>query len=137
MTDQNQYERGVKAERSRIIHRMLAFQGLVMGPDTEPQVLSMWAFMMQDILGIDGIGEKEEVAARYIEQLSDLDISADLIRALEEKYKIMFSMLKGSLRFAGVKISGAGNETEMEMANDDPSVEAFNFMLGKSNEPPN
>jgi len=127
--------RGVAAERRRLVHCLLAFQSMMMGPDTEPRVLATWSIVLQDILGIDGCGTQDEVAQRYIARLNELNISAELINIIESKYSMLMDVMAEHMQWAAVAVSGSGGETSIR------TVDAgdFDMVMGskKSHGPSN
>ena len=101
----------VKNERSRVVHLLLAFHSAAIAGSAPTEVMALWSFAFQDVLEIDGCGDSEEVAQRYIDALQDLDIEGGKISAIQAKLLAMLSIAGDSLKWSAVSVSGDGSSS--------------------------
>lgn len=120
-------------ELLRIVHCLLAFQGLAIDHDTDPQVIALWSFMIQDILRIDGLGSAEDVSGRYVKAFQHLGVDAEVIRLMEFKYRTMLNMVGEHIKLGAITVKGSNGETSFETCADEAAF-ASGFCSSVKNE---
>ncbi len=107
----------VKNERARVVQILLAFQSAALNESAPTEVVALWSFAVQFLLEVDGRGNHDDVARRYVNALQDLGIDATKIATIEAMLFAMLSMVGSRLEWGAVSVSGDGaSETTIRNA---------------------